>query len=101
MKDTSKGYAFGVGIIIVIIAIVFLIFGRTASCQRSCVSMKSNIAGGLNRTVNVYTANGDLIASYEGKIDLDANDGGYVLFDFNGKRYAYYNCFVESIADIN
>lgn len=28
-------------------------------------------------------------------------NGGYVKFDFNGKRYIYYNCFVESIADID
>lgn len=34
-------------------------------------------------------------------IDIDTNDGGYVKFDFNGKRYIYYNCFVESIADID
>lgn len=24
----------------------------------------------------------------------------YVLFDFDGKRYTYYNCFIESIAEI-
>lgn len=41
------------------------------------------------------------LATYEGKIDIDTNDGGYVKFDFNGKRYIYYNCFVESIADID
>lgn len=41
------------------------------------------------------------LATYEGKIDIDTNNGGYVKFDFNGKRYIYYNCFVESIADIN
>lgn len=33
--------------------------------------------------------------------DIATNDGGYVKFDFNGKRYIYYNCFVESIADID
>lgn len=37
---------------------------------------------------------------YTGKIDIEGNDGGYVLFDYEGKRYTYYNCFVESIADI-
>ena len=47
------------------------------------------------------TADGKELAAYEGKIDIDTNDGGYVKFDFNGKRYIYYNCFVESIADID
>lgn len=41
------------------------------------------------------------LATYEGKIDIETNDGGYVKFDYKGKRYMYYNCFVESIADID
>lgn len=71
-----------------------------ASCERGWVDFKSDVGGGLNRTINVYTANGDLIAQYTGKIDLEMSEGGYVKFDLNGKRYIYYNCFVESIADI-
>lgn len=55
--------------------------------------------GGLNRIINVYTADGKIIASYEGRIDIETNDGGYVKFDYDGKRYVYYNCFVETIAD--
>ena len=42
----------------------------------------------------------DKFAEFEGKIDIEGNDGGYVLFDYEGKRYTYYNCFVESIAEI-
>lgn len=64
------------------------------------VDQRSNMQNGLERTVTVYTASGDVIAKYEGLIDLEANEGGYVKFDFEGKRYVYYNCFVESIADI-
>lgn len=63
--------------------------------------VKSDFAGGLQRTIKVYTANGDLLAEYEGKIDIETNDGGYIKFDYDGKRYIYYNCFVESIADID
>ena len=72
-----------------------------ASCSRAWVDFKSDVGGGLNRTVNVYTATGDLIAHYEGKIDLEVTTTGYVKFDFNGKRYIYYNCFVETIGDID
>ena len=71
-----------------------------SSWDRLVVDVKSDVDGGLNRTINVYTANGDLIAQYHGKIDLDINEGGYIKFDFDGKRYIYYNCFVESIAEI-
>lgn len=72
-----------------------------ASWDRFVVNMKSDVNGGMQRTITVYTADGKELATYKGKIDLSTNDGGYVKFDFNGKRYIYYNCFVESIADID
>lgn len=72
-----------------------------SSCSRMATDLKSDFNGGLDRTVTVYTADGDIIAEYKGKIDIETNDGGYVKFDYDGKRYIYYNCFVESIADIN
>lgn len=76
-------------------------YNNTSSGQRAVVDYHSEVNNGLERTINIYTANGDLIATYSGKIDMEGNNGGYVLFDFEGKRYTYYNCFVESIADIN
>ena len=72
-----------------------------ASWNRTVVDLKSDIGGGLDRTINVYTADGELMATYSGKIDLEMSEGGYVKFDLDGKRYIYYNCFVESIADIS
>lgn len=75
-------------------------FGNTASGQRAMVDQKSDLGNGLERIVRVYTADGDIIAEFEGKIDIEGNDGGYVIFDYEGKRYTYYNCFVESIAEI-
>ena len=89
--------------VLVIAAIVggFLwYYNNTAAGQRAMVDQKSNLGNGLERTVTIYTANGDVIATYTGMIDIDTNDGGYVKFDFEGKRYIYYNCFVESIATI-
>lgn len=72
-----------------------------ASCDRAWVDLKSDMGNGLYRQINVYTADGNLLASYEGKIDIEPTEGGYVKFDFQGKRYMYYNCFIESIADID
>lgn len=82
---------------------ICIVFGMTgcASWDRAVTDMRSNINGGMQRTITVYTADGKELATYEGKIDIEVNDGGYVKFDFNSKRYIYYNCFVESIADIN
>ena len=113
----TAGLALGIDIVesaagrifIAIISLVLIIglfcgihwyFNNTASGQRALTDQKSELANGLNRTVTVYTADGNVIAQYKGIIDIEGNDGGYVLFDFEGKRYTYYNCFVESIADI-
>lgn len=70
-----------------------------ASMDRFSTDVKSDLNGGLNRIINVYTADGKVLASYEGRIDIETNDGGYVKFDYDGKRYIYYNCYVETIAD--
>ena len=68
-----------------------------ASVQRSCKSWGSDLSGGLNRIVNVYSLDGNLIASYEGLIDIDDNNNGSIMFDLDGKRYVYYNAIIEVI----
>ena len=85
--------------LVIIGGIVFYSYG-TASGRRALIDQKSDLNNGLERTINVYTANGDLIATYTGQIDIEDKDGGYIKFDFDGKRYMYYNCFVETIANI-
>lgn len=94
-------------VLITIALIVGLYFGltwyfnSTASGIRALIDEQSNLSNGMERTITVYTADGQVIAQYSGRIDLAANSGGYVKFDFEGKRYIYYNCFVESIATID
>lgn len=72
-------------------------FGGCASCSRDLKSCSSDISGGLYRTVNVYSLDGKLLATYEGKIDIDDNANGSVMFDLDGKRYVYYHAIVEII----
>ena len=67
-----------------------------ATWQRSCKTCQSEFAGGLDRTVNVYSYDGKLIATYKGRIDIEENETK-VLFHLNGKRYIYYNALVEVI----
>jgi predicted DCC family thiol-disulfide oxidoreductase YuxK len=77
--------------------IVLTFFTSCASCDRFMKSCTSDVSGGLDRVVNVYSLNGELIATYEGKIDIDDNTNSSVMFDLNGKRYVYYNAIVEVI----
>ena len=74
-------------------------FTQTASGIRAMTDQHSNLSNGLERTVTIYTADGEKLAEYKGKIDLEMNQD-YIKFDWNGKRYIYYNCFVETIAEI-
>lgn len=101
-SKSGKAISFIIAGFISLIALVGMLwyFNCTADGQRQIVDQRSNLSNGLDRVVTVYTADGDVIAQYEGQIDIEANDGGYIKFDFEGKRYMYYNCFVESIADI-
>lgn len=80
------------------LVLILLAIGMCTGCEsweRTKKDWDSEM-GGLNRVVNVYSYDGKLIATYEGKIDLEENEGK-VLFDLNGKRYVYYNAFVEVI----
>lgn len=86
-------------ITVILMALTLGTFAGCASIDRAVTDVKSEVSGGLERTITVYTANGDVIAKYEGKIDIKESESGYVKFNFNGKRYIYYNCFVETIAE--
>ena len=89
-----KKWLFGIFAIMAL----FCAFGLTgcASCERELKSCKSDINGGLYRTVKVYNLNGELMATYEGKIDLATEDGS-IQFEYNGKRIIWYNAIVEVI----
>ena len=74
-------------------------FAGCASCDRELKSCKSDINGGLQRTVNVYSLDGKLLATHKGLIDIDDNANGSIMFDMNGKRYVYYNAIIEVIEE--
>ena len=72
-----------------------------SSCERMGKDIQSDIGGGLNRVVTVYNADGEVLKTYEGKIDLETTEGGIVKFDLNGQRIMYYNCYVEVIEKVD
>lgn len=57
-----------------------------ASCSREIKTFESDVSGGMQRTVEVYTNTGELLTTYEGKIDIQYDDNR-TLFDLDGRRY--------------
>ena len=97
-KNPGRAKAILLAVLCAVMMLTMLLGGceGCATWQRSCKSCQSEMAGGLNRTVNVYSYDGTLIATYTGKIDVEENESK-VLFDMDGKRYIYYNAIVEVI----
>lgn len=85
-----------IAFIVIALMLVSVLCG-CASIQRDLKDIDSNFSGGLDRVVTVYNANGEVLKTYEGKIDLAPTEGGIVKFDLNGQRIMYYNCYVEVI----
>lgn len=85
--------------IIILTIFAVLLLSGCASLERMTKDVKSDFGGGLERTLTVYNANGDVLKTYRGKIDLESTEGGIVKFDLNGKRIMYYNCYVEVIEE--
>ena len=80
----------------VLIAFMLVVMtGCTESFQREVKTVVSEYTGGLDRTAKVYSGSGELIASYEGKFDVQSSEyGNKVLFDIDGKRVIIYNATV-------
>lgn len=61
------------------------LMGGCASCSRRAKTFQSDMGGGLERTVTLYSLDGKVIAAWEGRIDLAATEDE-VWFDLDGKR---------------
>jgi hypothetical protein len=74
---------------------VLLASSCTETFQREMKNMASEYTGGLDRTAKVYASDGQIIAQYEGKFDVQSSEfGNKVLFDVDGKRVIIYNAIV-------
>lgn len=90
-------------IITMILALVMLcvfLCSCSEGCARSCKDMDSNFNGGLYRTVKVYDIEGDLVAEYTGKFDIETDHSTYILWDDEmGKRHIIYFSTFNIIID--
>lgn len=76
------------------IGIIFLLCGCGESWERTKKDWNSEYNGGLERTISVYSYEGNLLKTYKGKCDIEENESNKILFDINGKRVIIYNAVV-------
>lgn len=72
-------------ILTLLVAMMALMFSGCAGCDRMAKSMHSDMNGGLNRTVTVYSNTGEKMQSWKGKFDVSSSETE-VYFDIDGKR---------------
>lgn len=80
----KKAMIIAVTICIVLLGGVFVF--NTSSTQRQMKSLRSDIGGGLERTVTVYDYNGKEIRHWTGKFDVSESESETYFDDEDGKR---------------
>lgn len=86
IKDSKIKFGVIIIILVIVVGLIISVFLNAPFC-RWVKSTKSELSGGLNRTVTVYDYNGKEIKHWSGKIDVQtSNRNNKVLFDVNGKR---------------
>lgn len=65
-------------------------YQNTEAGKRAFKTQASNFSGGLEREINVYDMEGDLIVTYSGKFDVTYDDNRILFDDENGKRHTVY-----------
>lgn len=68
-----------------LLAAMVLSLAGCASWSRALKSFGSDVSGGLNRTVTVYSYDGDILGQWSGKFDVSESENE-TYFDVNGKR---------------
>lgn len=69
--------------ILIAIAAMLLLTGCGEAWKRTVKDFQSNYGGGINRSVTVFDYQGDTLANWTGKFDVqfDTSGAGQVLFD--------------------
>lgn len=85
-----------------LLALCLALCSCSESCARYCKDFNSYYNGGLHRTVKVYDIDGDLVAEYTGKFDIETDHSTYILWDDEmGKRHIIYFSTFNVIIDEN
>ena len=74
-----------IALAVIVAALIVCMSGCGADWDREVKSFQSNYGGGLNRTVTVYSYDGQKIQSWSGKFDVSDSENE-VYFDVDGRR---------------
>ena len=89
-KSTLIGFFIGLAICLIIWSIALWYYNSTEAGKRARKTQESNFNGGITRVVKVYDVEGDLIAEYTGKFDVDYDNDRIVFDDENNNRHIIY-----------
>ena len=92
-KPTLIAASIGILISLLIFVGLGIYNTHTESGKRAVKTWESEKSGGLNRIVHVYDMEGDEIATYKGKFDIEENTSEGIVkvkFDMNGERHIIY-----------
>ena len=76
-----------------LLAAMVLSLAGCARWSRAWKSFGSDVAGGLNRTVTVYSYDGDVLGQWSGKFDVSESENE-TFFDIDGKRVIIQNAII-------
>lgn len=83
-------------IIVIILAIIIcLCFSGCESFKRSMKTISSDMGGGLERKLTLYSNTGEVIKEWNGKFDMSESENE-IWFDLNGKRVIIHGGIVVS-----
>lgn len=89
-ENTLTGVLIGIILSGIVLGIMLFYFNNTASGKRAFKSQESNFNNGIERSVEVYDATGNLLKTYSGKFDVDYDDNRIIFDDENNKRHVIY-----------
>ena len=76
---------------------------HTEGGKRALKTQQSNFDGGIERKVTVYDIEGDVIAEYRGKFDVEYDNDRILFDDENGMRHIIYyptgNVIIDEIGE--
>ncbi|MBO4864870.1 MAG: hypothetical protein J5517_10935 [Eubacterium sp.] len=77
-------------------------YNGTEAGKRAIKTQQSNFGGGIERRITVFDVEGDIIATYEGRFDIEYDDDRILFDDEEGLRHIIYyptgNVIVDELA---